>query len=255
MVPRTPPSFNVPQPLTLEATPPFLELPWLAQEAEVRAAVRRCIGLMRRAAEGRLDGRQATADGEHHALPEALEPLLTSGRDVHGIAEDRHISDVIVFNAPKIADALHDAELEKARRALTLLLRRRMPEIVASAEQLRLSDSGLLLYPPGSHMGWHTNAKRPGLRLMLTWIEPEGDEPVNSYFRYRDPQTGEIVTARDSGLNARLLNIRTVPPVWHAIYTNAWRFTLATFIAPDYARGSLLRRVLRRVRRTLRGGV
>jgi hypothetical protein len=76
-------------------------------------------------------------------------------------------------------------------------------------------DSGLFHYPPGGYCGWHTNSDCLGERIYLVWAE----EDNKSFFRYRDLDTGEIITRWEKkGWQVQ----RFEPPTWHCVgsYTN-----------------------------------
>ena len=84
--------------------------------------------------------------------------------------------------------------------------------------------SGWFFYPPNTGMGWHTNADQPYTRCYLNWSET-GD----SYFRYRDPKTDEIITSLDyRGWNIRIFEIGDEPEtmLWHCVYSNTRRISI-----------------------------
>ena len=70
-------------------------------------------------------------------------------------------------------------------------------------------------------MGWHTNNRAPGWRVYLTYAE----QPGKSFFRYRDPGTGHIVTSTDGGWDMRLFRVSPEAPLWHSVYTETHRFS------------------------------
>ena len=70
-------------------------------------------------------------------------------------------------------------------------------------------------------MGWHTNNKAPGWRAYLT----HASEPGKSFFRYRDPGSGEIVTSMDKEWDLRIFNVDPNAPFWHAVYSDTDRFS------------------------------
>ena len=83
-----------------------------------------------------------------------------------------------------------------------------------------------LWYPMNSWMGWHTNTHRTGERIYLVWAE----EDNKSFFRYRDADTGEIITKWEkSGWQINRFNISTNPMFWHCVgsYTNRISIGLA----------------------------
>jgi hypothetical protein len=93
-------------------------------------------------------------------------------------------------------------------------------------------------------MAWHTNSGAPGWRLYVTYAE----EPGKSFFRYRYPDTHEIITSVDDEWNVRLFTIRADKPFWHAIYSETNRFSLGYMIYPHSLRpliGQQFKRLLR----------
>ena len=84
--------------------------------------------------------------------------------------------------------------------------------------------SGNFLYPKNGYMGWHTNADTPYLRCYITYSE-NGD----SYFKYRDPITKEIITDKDNlGWTLRYFKIsnKIDELLWHCVYSNTTRISM-----------------------------
>ena len=80
--------------------------------------------------------------------------------------------------------------------------------------------SGRHIYPPGGHLGWHTNSNQPGKRIYITYVT----ESDKSFFRYI--QDGEQVTSYDKeGWNMREFNIGD-PPLWHCVFTEVERLSV-----------------------------
>jgi hypothetical protein len=79
--------------------------------------------------------------------------------------------------------------------------------------------SGHLWYRAGSVLGWHTNTRVPGWRAYLSWAA----EPGRSFFRYRDPIDGRIVTSWDTGLDLRLFHVSATEPLWHGVWAGTDR--------------------------------
>jgi hypothetical protein len=79
--------------------------------------------------------------------------------------------------------------------------------------------SGHLWYRPGTVLGWHTNTRVPGWRAYLSWAE----EPGRSFFRYRDPEDGRVVTSWDTGLDLRLFHVSATEPLWHCVWAGTER--------------------------------
>ena len=81
--------------------------------------------------------------------------------------------------------------------------------------------SGSFIYPPTGYMGWHTNYKCPGKRLYVTYAS----EDKKSFFRYRDPETEEIISDYDDkGITIRQFDITEKPPYfWHCVGSGCTR--------------------------------
>lgn len=76
--------------------------------------------------------------------------------------------------------------------------------------------SGFFLYPENSYMNWHTNYNDPGLRIYVTHV-PESDK---SFFRYQNPDNGEIITTWDKkGWQARefIVGDTDETDLWHCV--------------------------------------
>jgi hypothetical protein len=175
---------------------------------------------------------------------EALQSVLQSGRDVHGISSDSGISNVIVFNGQHIKDAVLDGNVLASRKSVDESISRKARGTFFSSRQLAVACSGHLWYPPGAYMSWHTNSRAPGWRLYISYAE----EPGKSFFRYRDPDTQDIVTSWDEQWNVRLFEVRADKPLWHAVYSETNRFSLGYVIYPNSFRAwvkGTLRRLFR----------
>lgn len=112
--------------------------------------------------------RQAAADA---VSEEKLESILKSGRDVHGIATDRHISNVIVFNARNIQDAVSSSEVDRLRKLVDEAVSEKVKQSFRSERDLTVANSGHFWYPPGAYMAWHTNSGAPGWRMYINHAE------------------------------------------------------------------------------------
>jgi hypothetical protein len=176
---------------------------------------------------------------------EALAALRSAGRDIHGIARESDIAQVVTFNGDNIEDAVVDAPLQRLRHALDAAIGARVGDLFPHDRVIGI-DSGHFWYPPGGYMGWHTNSQAPGWRLYVT----RTDEPGRSFFRYRDPQSGEIHTSLDADWNFRLFRIQADDPFWHAVYSETNRFSFGTLVVPRSPR-LVLRQQMRRVRARL----
>ncbi|MBA2565730.1 MAG: hypothetical protein H0V09_09950, partial [Gemmatimonadetes bacterium] len=202
----------------------YEELEDWSRDAELLELVRTCVEAQREAAEPvfRTAFHGDLAAGEAAVSEEALREILASGRDVHGISKERHISNVIVFNAANIADAVRSQEVRSTRERVDEAVAERIHSSFQGGGKLTVTSSGHFWYPPGAYMAWHTNSGAPGWRMYVSYAE----EPGRSFFRYREPGSGEIVTSRDDRLNVRLFEIRADRPLWHAVFSDTHRFSL-----------------------------
>jgi hypothetical protein len=201
----------------------FLELDAFAEDTQLIEAVADCVDRQRWAGADYLhehyhtspQARQRVAVGE-------LDTLLAGGADISDIVVQREISNCIAFNFANVQGAVMDAELCQHRRRLDRLVAARMRQLFVNAAALHVENSGCFWYPPGGFMGWHTNLRTPGWRFYISYA----DEPGKSFFRYRDPRSGEVITARDSRWNFRLFRITRQAPLWHAVCSDTQRFSI-----------------------------
>jgi hypothetical protein len=159
----------------------------------------------------------------------ALRTILASGRNVHGISSDRHISNVVVFNGSNIKDSIRSKDVLALRRRVDEAVKEKVRRGFRAPYELTVACSGHLWYPPGGYMGWHTNSGAPGWRMYLSYAE----KPGKSFFRYRDPVTHDIVTSWDDRWNIRLFEIRADIPLWHAVYSETHRFSVGYVLYRD----------------------
>ena len=85
----------------------------------------------------------------------------------------------------------------------------------------KITGSGYFWYPPNSYLGWHTNSNGMNSeRIYLVW----SDKDNQSFFRYKDPKSGKIVTKWEkSGWQThRFLVGGNNPLFWHCVgnYSN-----------------------------------
>ena len=50
------------------------------------------------------------------------------------------------------------------------------------------------IYAPDHYFGWHDNRNSPGWQLVFCW----SDDAAKGYWRHVEPETGKIVTIRDT---------------------------------------------------------
>jgi hypothetical protein len=201
----------------------LLVLEALADDGELRAAIVACIRAQREAtppaAKSRFRYDLETARAA--VTPEALEPLLTRGADVSDLRTDPGLSNCLVFHTTHLAGSVIDESVLALRRRLDEIVGARIADLLGERCAAALEVSGQFWYPPGAHMGWHTNLRKPGWRLYLT----SALEPGRSFFRFRHPASGEIETSQDRSIDARMFEIHPERPFWHCVYSETDRFS------------------------------
>ncbi|MGH7230648.1 MAG: hypothetical protein ACREJU_04730 [Nitrospiraceae bacterium] len=216
------------RPCELDSRRPYQELHEWCEDESFLHPLQTCIQAQKRAASSVFRSAFQPDDRALDAVSEqSLRAILESGRDVHGIASDRSISNVIVFNGPHIQDAVLDEAVLETRRMVDQVVSDKVRHMTSS-KTLEIACSGHLWYPPGAYMGWHTNSRSPGWRLYVSYAE----KPGKSFFRYRDPDTRDIITSWDERWNVRLFEVRSDKPLWHAIYSETHRFSVGYVIYP-----------------------
>ena len=215
--------------------------PPLPRELENRLLA--CIALLR--AEGAALAGVHRPDREvadRAVSAEAVEDLIRVGEDVGGLASSRKITDAIPFNVRKSGGVVWSTELTRRRAAVEGEIARLACDAFGIVAPVVLQSSGHFWYPPGSRMGWHTNARYPGLRLYLTHVV----EPGSAFFRWRHPTTGEISTSPDSRWSLRTFRVTAEAPLWHAIRSETDRFSLGWIVRP-WSPWHAITRTMRRV--------
>jgi hypothetical protein len=233
--------------IDINSATPFYHLPECPSR-NVEDLALRCIAAQRDAVSGNRRPPGSLDDAKAAVAPEALERILSDGDDVHGIAEDEELSDVIVFNAAHLDGSVRDGDVARLRKDLDREVTSMLRRLLGFGRNLEARRSGHFWYPPGSHMAWHTNNKAPGWRVYLTHTK----EPGRSFFRYRDPLTGEIFTTMDNRWDLRVFRVDPAQSLWHAVYSETDRFSFGyAIVIKPFIRAALshtrsaLARVLR----------
>jgi hypothetical protein len=220
----------------------FIELTGWLDDAEIVEAIRQLT-----AAQQEMGVSKVTcADpGTARAMVDepALEQILEEGADIHGIATDREISNVISFNSPTDTGSVQSETIRSLRHRVDDWVSHRLLDTFEAPYPLEVSRSGHFWYPPGGYMGWHTNSAAPGWRIYITHAR----EPGKSFFRYREPDTGNVITSMDDEWNVRIFRIDPAVPLWHAVYSDTDRFSLGYIVR----RRRWYRPVTRKIRRML----
>lgn len=153
---------------------------------------------------------------------EALQKIFDANEDIIDIRINTNLSNCLVFHTIKLAGTIIDDEVLAIRKQVDDIVTDRVKKIFADDTVTEVKCSGHFLYPPPGGMGWHTNSRKLGWRFYITLAE----EPGKSFFRYRDPDNGEIITCYDDGWDFRLFRIIDEKPLWHAVYAETRRWSL-----------------------------
>ncbi len=200
----------------------FCELDHLAKDKKLIRIVNTCIEAHRAQESEMLKDRfKPDAQALEKVSLKALEEILGSGKNIHGILQNPEISNCIVVNGSAVRDSFFSKELEQLRGKVDEIVSDRLKKLFCESRRILISNSGHFLYPPGGFMSWHTNSQAPGWRFYINYCE----EPGKSFFRYRNPETGEMVTSYDKEWNFRLFKIDPVKPFWHAVYSETNRYS------------------------------
>lgn len=202
----------------------FYCLDSLRDDEKLKDLVTACINLQRRKTrpEDRAFQHGLTV-AKDNVSEESLQRILGSGQQVSDLSSTKELSNCIVF-LTKSASQNHvpDTEIITMRNRIEEHIRRVIPDVFENPPRLIVENSGHFWYPPGGFMGWHTNSNSPGWRLYVSFA----DEPRKSFFRYRDPVTGDIHTSLDEYWDFRLFSIEPNRDFWHAVYSDSNRFSI-----------------------------
>lgn len=201
-------------------------------DADLGGALARCIAAQRES----LGPARATfapvGDAEERVSVDAL-AAARAGGGRSDLRTDPELSNCLVFHTSGLPGSVDDPGVVELREVADALIRDRLRELVGVA-RLELRASGHFWYPPGSYMGWHTNARVPGWRAYVTYAE----EPARSFFRFVDPQSGAVHTSWDDGWDLRIFRVEPDRPFWHAVYSGTDRFSFGYHVVVPAAPGA-----------------
>lgn len=225
-----------PRPFALDGSVPYRELRAPDLPEALRALALECFAAQRAAGHEQPavaatppGGDARASQAFPHAVSDAaLEQVLATGQSIGGIVTHRELATAVPFNARNTADVLWSKTVAAQRRRLDAAVRQWIGSMFAGGPHLVLSPAGHWWYPPGTYFGWHTNHGYPGWRFYLSHAEQEG----RSFFRYRDPLSGAVVTSPDSHWDLRLFDISAERDFWHAIYSETHRFSIGWYVRP-----------------------
>ena len=208
----------------------FYEVTDLKNDSSLLRAAQACIDLHRAEEKEALNHYQADPSALEKVSEGALTQILSTEDIVNGIVTSPEISNCLTFNIDNVKDSLARESIHLIRTELDKVVRIKVRKLFRLSHELSVTKSGHFMYPPGGFMSWHTNYKSPGWRLYINYVE----EPGKSFFRYRDPETGKVITSIDQQWNFRLFKIDAQKPFWHAVYSNTNRYSFGFRIAIDW---------------------
>ena len=129
------------------------------------------------------------------------------------------LDDVIANNRDV---ATYDCNVYKFNNICFDFLTEKIMSFVKDRGIQKVAISGRIWYPVYGYMGWHTNSNNKGYRLYCTFAREGG----KSFFRYRDPDSKEIITSMDNeGWNFRIFRISD-NHLWHSVFSETDRFSI-----------------------------
>lgn len=200
----------------------YYDLPDFHNDLELLALIKECLQAQKKAGEAYRETQFTPYPDAISAVKgEALEKILAAEEDISDIRTHR-ITNSIVFHIENLDGSVISDEVLHMRRQIDEVIDKRIRGIFSDPRDLRIDCSGHYWYPPGGYMGWHTNRRKPGWRMYVSYAEEEH----RSFFRYRDPDTGEVITCPDETWNFRLFKITPEKPFWHCVFSETDRFSL-----------------------------
>ena len=216
---------------SLDTTEIFLELDQWREDKIFLSAIKDCIDIQRQAAAHALKAEFRPNEKSVQVTSEAaLQEILHAGNNIHGISKQPEISNVIAFNTKNVSNAVTSKEITHRRQQIDMLVNEKLRQSFDIKKSWGARCSGHFWYPPGGYMGWHTNSEAPGWRLYITHT----DEPEKSFFRYRHPDTEQIITSMDSEWDVRMFFVSHDRPLWHTVYSDTNRFSLGYILLPRH---------------------
>jgi hypothetical protein len=126
----------------------------------------------------KIDDRDPDIDSDYAVSEEYLQVILDKGRAHKGSPEAIKAVDLSVLPSSEIPLGWKEFADDVAFRF---------------ARELGVQQNALCAYyPKDGYIGWHDNHDAPGFTLLFNWSET-GD----SFYRFRDPATKEVVTIDD----------------------------------------------------------
>jgi hypothetical protein len=206
----------------------FVEFEDWGQDEMLMQTLRECIDVQWAAGKAQLDKFKLVEDCDHAVSTDALIDILNEDQQISDIRTNPELSNCIVFHTRNLDGSLIDDAVLRKRAEADEMIKNRVQALFGAETPVHIEVSGHFWYPKGGFMGWHTNLRKPGWRLYVNHATEEG----KSFFRYRNPNNGEIVTAWDKHWNFRLFEISPERPFWHCVRSDTDRFSLGYKITP-----------------------
>lgn len=201
---------------------------WLEGDEALRQAARVCVDAAQAAGQGALADRfEPHPDPLGQVSEDALASILAHGESISDVRTKTDLSNCLVFHTGHLPGTVLDDDVTRLRSEVDALVQQRVTPLFGDVA-VDVEISGHFWYPRGGYMGWHTNLRKPGWRFYLQYAE----EPGKSFFRYRDPWSGNIVTRVDARWNLCLFEIRPDAPFWHCVYSDTNRHSFGYRITP-----------------------
>lgn len=165
---------------------------------------------------------------ERHCSEQALAVAVGRSHDTSDIRTDTSLTNCVVFHTTGLPGSVVNDEVTRRREVADGLVGDLLRGLILPGAPWEIKVSGHFWYPPGSYMGWHTNHRVPGWRAYLTHAEEEG----RSYFRYRDPGGGSVVTSWDGQWDLRVFRVDPARPLWHSVWSGTHRYSFGYRLVP-----------------------
>ena len=142
---------------------------------------------------------------------------------------DNFSFDGLIDIHPSLCD-YNKAKGNNVRNINPMFTKRILPYVESIFPEDNVSIAGQYLYPPTGFMSWHTNHRFPCHRVYITYAS----EDKKSFFRYRNPETGDIITDYDDkGITVRKFFVPFFPPYfWHCVGSECDRVSFGFRLLP-----------------------
>jgi hypothetical protein len=200
----------------------FVELSEWKKDKPLLDTVHQCIQKQWQIGKEKFGMYQTSPHADEYVSEKALNEILSTGEDISDIRTHQELSNCVVFHTKNLDGSLIDEEVIALRKKADTMIAEKITTLFDSNLKLEIEMSGHFWYPKGGFMGWHTNLRKPGWRMYVNYATEEN----KSFFRYRDPANGQIVTSWDKEWNFRMFIISHAHPFWHCVRSETDRFSL-----------------------------